>query len=164
MINQKRSRDLDDVGEHEPAKKRVKIHNKKTTIICDGVDPCIVTRMNLVFPLTDIVAAFIAEMRKRSNDDDGVVKPPSPLAQRSSSALPFVVSTTTTSSDNEKHKPTRNYNTSLPTVEGGIVDAKQFRVTKYEHAYELEDRDKDNSIAVVGLGLELLTLEASISM
>ena len=64
----------------------------------------------------------------------------------------------------EKHKPTRNYNTSLPTVEGGIVDAKQFRVTKYEHAYELEDRDKDNSIAVVGLGLELLTLEASISM
>ena len=44
------------------------------------------------------------------------------------------------------------------------MDAKQFRVTKYEHAYELEDRDKDNSIAVVGLGLELLTLEASISM
>ncbi|OEU23438.1 hypothetical protein FRACYDRAFT_233609 [Fragilariopsis cylindrus CCMP1102] len=109
--NLKRSRDLDDVvvetagGEHEfdslpPTKKRAKIHKKTTTtIIFDGVDPCIVTRMNCVFPLTDIVAAFLvatstsgpirptAEKRKRSNNDDA------PSAPRSSSALPIVTAT-----------------------------------------------------------------------
>ena len=110
--NQKRSRDLVHVvvetGEHEfdslpPTRKRVKIHKK-------NVDPCIFTRMNCVFPLTDIAAAFTAaaaaEKQKRSNDDDnnGVVNPPSPLAPRSSSAPPIVVTTTarTSSSDNGK--------------------------------------------------------------
>ena len=132
--NQKRSRDLVHVvvetGEHEfdslpPTKKRVKIHKK-------NVDPCIFTRMNCVFPTTDIVAAFTvaAEKQKRSNDDDnngvvnppsplaprsssappidddnnGVVNPPSPLAPRSSSAPPIVVTTTTTSSSSDNGK------------------------------------------------------------
>ena len=108
--NQKRSRDLVHVvvetGEHEfdslpPTRKRVKIHKK-------NVDPCIFTRMNCVFPTTDIVAAFTvaAEKQKRSNDDDnnGVVNPPSPLAPRSSSAPPIVVTTTTTSSSSDNGK------------------------------------------------------------
>ena len=102
----KRSRDLVHV-EHEPTKKRVKIH-KKTTSICDGVDPCIVTTSTLVFPFTDVVTAFIAGMQKRSNDDDdnnGVVNPPSPPLAPRPSALPIVVptaTTTTTTSDNGK--------------------------------------------------------------
>ena len=91
--------------EHEPTKKRVKIH-KKTTSICDGVDPCIVTTSTLVFPFTDVVAAFIAGKQKRSNDDDnnGVVNPPSPPLAPRPSALPIVVptTTTTTTSDNGK--------------------------------------------------------------
>ena len=133
--NQKRSRDLVHVvvetGEHEfdslpPTKKRVKIHKK-------NVDPCIFTRMNCVFPTTDIVAAFTvaaAEKRKRSHDDDnngvvnppsplaprsssappidddnnGVVNPPSPLAPRSSSAPPIVVTTTATTSSSDNGK------------------------------------------------------------
>ena len=109
--NQKRSRDLVHVvvetGEHEfdslpPTRKRVKIHKK-------NVDPCIVTRMNCVFPLTDIAAAFTAaaaEKRNRSNDDDnnGVVNPPSPLAPRSSSAPPIVVTTTATTSSSDNGK------------------------------------------------------------
>ena len=103
----KRSRDLVHV-EHEPTKKRVKIH-KKTTSIFDGVDPCTVTTSTLVFPFTDVVAAFIAGMQKRSNDDDdnnGVVNPPSPPLAPRPSALPIVVptttTTTTTTSDNGK--------------------------------------------------------------
>ena len=92
----KRSRDLVHV-EHEPTKKRVKIH-KKTTSICDGVDPCTVTTSTLVFPFTDVVAAFIAGKQKRSNDDDGVVNPLSPPLAPRPSTLPIVVPTTTTSS------------------------------------------------------------------
>ena len=67
----KRSRDLVHV-EHEPTKKRVKIH-KKTTSIFDCVDPCIVTTSTLVFPFTDVVAAFIVGKQKRSNDDESSV-------------------------------------------------------------------------------------------
>ena len=98
----KRSRDLVHV-EHEPTKKRVKIH-KKTTSIFDGVDPCTVTTSTLVFPFTDVVAAFIAGKQKRSNDDDGVVNPLSPPLAPRPSALPIVVptTTTTTTSDNGK--------------------------------------------------------------